>query len=116
MEQLEVDAVGIGYGFLPNTELSYALGCEHSYDPVQAAFFARPDLNMQSSRAGLYLAGEITGIGGSLVALGQGHIAGWSAAASLGRVNQTVMEQNTARARQSLRYQQAFAGSLNRIF
>ncbi|HEX2915611.1 MAG TPA: NAD(P)/FAD-dependent oxidoreductase [Chloroflexia bacterium] len=115
-EELEVDALGIGYGFMPNTELTYALGCAHRYDHSQAAFFATHKHDMQSSQPGVYVAGEITGIAGSAVALQQGSIAGWAAAGQLGKVSQKVVEDKTDKARRELKHQKAFAETLNRLF
>ncbi len=115
-EEIEVDTLGIGYGFMPSVELSYALGCEHRYDPVQAAFFARYGDNMESTQAGVFVAGEIGGIGGSVIALQQGHIAGWAAAIRLGKASQTQADRETARAKRELRHQQAFADLLNQMF
>ncbi len=115
-EVLEVDALGLGYGFMPNTELSYALGCEHYYSQTQAAFFACHDSDMQSSRAGVFVAGELTGIGGSGIALLQGKIAGWSAAARLGRVQREEALRQTTQTRAALQQQQPFADVLNRMF
>lgn len=115
-EQLEVDTLGVGYGFMPNTELSYALGCNHRYDPAQAAFFARHDDNMQSSQTGVFVAGEITGIGGSVIALHQGRLAGWAAAAQAGKVLPASIIKERDRLRRALRHQQAFATTLNQMF
>lgn len=116
-EQLEVDALCVGYGFLPSTELSYLLSCNHHYEPSQAAFVAQHDAaTMQSTRPGVFVAGEITGIGGSAVALPQGAIAGLSAAYQLGRLSETEATAKIAPHRKELNHQQEFADVLNRLF
>jgi len=115
-EQIEADTLCLGYGFLPSTELSYLLGCEHYYDPVQAAFVVRHDSEMQSSRSGVFVAGEITGIGGSAVALPQGTLAGIAVAKQLWYLSDNEAEAQSGAARQELRHQQAFAQVLNRLF
>lgn len=115
-EQLEADTLCIGYGFLPSTELSRLVGCEHHYDPIQNAFFARHDAEMQSSRAGVFVAGEITGVGGSAVALAEGAIAGLAAAKQLGHLSESEATSQIAPYRKELNHQQAFADLLNRLF
>jgi hypothetical protein len=117
LETLEADAVGVGYGFSPSLDLSQLLGCEHRYEPVQAAFFATHNARQQSTRPGVYVAGEICGIGGSAVALPQGAVAGLAAALDLGLpVAQGNALSRLAAFQAKVRQAQAFAGTLNRMF
>jgi D-hydroxyproline dehydrogenase subunit alpha len=69
-----VDAVCTAYGFVPNTELARALGCELAGDAV-----AHDDA-MRTSVPGVYVAGEAAGIGGAELATVEGEIAGRAAA------------------------------------
>ncbi|MEO8287818.1 MAG: NAD(P)/FAD-dependent oxidoreductase [Chloroflexota bacterium] len=115
-EYLDVDALGIGYGFVPSTELSYLLGCEHRYDSLQGAFFARHSTQMASSRKGIFVAGEITGIGGSSVARLQGTIAGYTAARWLTRLTDEQTRAASAPYMKQLRHQQAFASLLHSLY
>src|SRR5437016_3494933 len=115
-EQREVDAVCIGYGFVPSLELSSLLGCTHRYDPVQATFVVQHDADMQSSRAGVFVAGEITGIGGSAVAMPQGTLAGLAVARQLGRLSESAAQRKMAPYRKALRHRQAFAVLLQYLF
>ncbi len=115
-EQIEVDAACIGYGFLPSLELSYLLGCTHRYDPVQATFVVQHDADMQSSCAGVFVAGEITGIGGSAVAMPQGTLAGLAAARQLGRLSESAAKEKMAPYHKELHHRLAFAVLLQRLF
>lgn len=114
-EILEADTVGVGYGFSPSLDLSQLLGCEHRYEPVQAASFAVHDARQQSSQPGVYVAGEICGIGGSAVALPQGAVAGIAAALDLG-LSRDDLGSRLATFQAEARQAQAFAGTLNRMF
>jgi glycine/D-amino acid oxidase-like deaminating enzyme/bacterioferritin-associated ferredoxin len=83
----DVDAVCLGYGFLPSTGLLRMLGCPVEVDP--ATGFARPFLN-DDGRAGtgpVFVAGDASGIGGSVVAANGGIIAAASVLDALGRSN-----------------------------
>ncbi|MDA0165518.1 FAD-dependent oxidoreductase [Solirubrobacter ginsenosidimutans] len=71
----EVDAVCTAYGFLPSVDLARALGCELAGDAVAH------NEDMQTSVKGVFVAGEATGIGGADLALAEGELAGYTAAA-----------------------------------
>jgi len=71
----EVDAVCTAYGFLPSVDLARALGCELAGDAVAH------NEDMATSVAGVFVAGEATGIGGAELALAEGELAGYTAAA-----------------------------------
>jgi thioredoxin reductase/bacterioferritin-associated ferredoxin len=70
----EVDAVCTAYGFTPSVELARALGCELREDGV------KHDADMETSVAGVYVAGEASGIGGADLAQVEGELAGYAAA------------------------------------
>jgi D-hydroxyproline dehydrogenase subunit alpha len=117
VQSLDADTVGVGYGFSPSLDLSQLLGCEHRYDPIQAAFFAVYDARQQSSQPGVFVAGEICGTGGSAVALPQGAAAGLAAALDLPDANRDP--ESTARLaafQAEARQASVFAGTLNRLF
>jgi D-hydroxyproline dehydrogenase subunit alpha len=115
-EIIEADTLAIGYGFLPSTELAGLLGCETVYDATGAAFFVRHDAGQQTSVPGVFAAGEITGIGGSAVALPQGTIAGLSVAHELGKLSQADYAAKSLRYRQELLARRRFAVALNAMF
>jgi thioredoxin reductase len=71
----EVDAVCTAYGFLPSVDLARALGCELAGDAVAH------NEDMRTSVAGVFAAGEATGVGGAELALAEGELAGYAAAA-----------------------------------
>ncbi len=69
----ECDLLACGFGLVPNVELPLALGCQLDNG------FVRVDGWQASSVAGIYCAGELTGIGGADAALVEGEIAGLAA-------------------------------------
>jgi len=72
--EVACDVVCVGYGLVPNLELARLLGCA-----VEQGF-VRVDAAQQTSRPGVFCAGEPTGIGGLELALAEGEIAGRAAA------------------------------------
>ena len=81
----DIDALLVGYGFRPHVELTAALGCDHDFDEAAGGWFCRaePD-TFATTVAGVFAAGETTGIAGARPALLSGRIAGLVAAESLG--------------------------------
>jgi NADPH-dependent 2,4-dienoyl-CoA reductase/sulfur reductase-like enzyme len=85
------DMLACGFGLAPNRELPMLLGCE-----VRDAAVVVDD-NQQCTVAGIYCAGEIAGIGGSDLALIEGHIAGLSAAGKAGEAVRHFAARNRGR-------------------
>ena len=67
--RLPCDALGVGFGLVPNTELACLLGLRIEGGAIEV------DAQQQTSIAGIYAAGECTGIGGVDKALVEGALA-----------------------------------------
>ncbi|WP_210587806.1 NAD(P)/FAD-dependent oxidoreductase [Streptomyces sp. GESEQ-35] len=78
--RIPCDTLAVGHGMLPHTDLAETLGCHLDGPNVHV------DDEQRTGIPGLWAAGETTGIGGSALALAEGHIAGCSAAARLNGV------------------------------
>lgn len=104
---LTVDAVALGYGFVPSLELAEACGCELRFDDETETWFVAADDRMATTVPGVYAAGEITGIAGNVVAFWEGRLAGASAAGN---------DALAADARRRLGARRRFARALNRTF
>lgn len=98
--RIACDAVCVSHGFTPRLELAIAAGC--ALDESDAGRFVRVDDDQRTSVAGVYAAGELTGIGGVDLALLEGRIAGRAAAGAVG----TADDRRDRRGRASF---QAFA-------
>ena len=71
------DTLAVGHGMLPHTDLAEALGCRLDGTDVAVDDEQRTDV------PGVWAAGETTGIGGAVLSLAEGRIAGLSIAARL---------------------------------
>jgi NADPH-dependent 2,4-dienoyl-CoA reductase/sulfur reductase-like enzyme len=67
------DYLACGFGLIPNVELAALLGCRLSHAGVYVDEF------QETSEAGIFAAGEATGIGGLELSLVEGEIAGYAA-------------------------------------
>ncbi len=81
----DVDAVCVGFGFLPANELSRSLGCDHRWDAAQGQLVVERDARGRTSVDDVWVVGDGGGIGGARLAQATGTLAGLDAARSLGR-------------------------------
>ncbi|MHC6222680.1 FAD-dependent oxidoreductase [Arthrobacter sp. MMS24-S77] len=98
----DVDVVGFGWGFTPQMELPLSFGIETRLD-ADGSLVGVVDERQQSSVPGLYLAGEVTGVGGATLAVLEGITAGTAAAGG-----PVVQEKTAARHR---RFAEAMHGA-----
>ena len=110
---LQVDTICIGYGFVPAVQLTRLLGCEHEYRHRDGGWVPTHDRDMQTSLPGVFVAGEVAGIGGAYAAMAEGTLAGLAAAGRLGR---PVTEAQLAEARKERAKFRAFGDLLNELF
>lgn len=88
----ECDTLCVGYGFVPQVQLTRLLECEHRFDALRGGWVPKHGPDMQTTVPGVYVAGEVAGIGGAYTALAEGWIAGLSAARELGlKVRETAL-------------------------
>jgi D-hydroxyproline dehydrogenase subunit alpha len=112
---LQVDTVCIGYGFVPATELSWLAACEHCYEPEFGGWIPVRSVSMETSIEGVYCAGDCSGIGGKLVAIEEGRIAGIAIAQSLGRLSAQRAARLTQPCLKRLKRLESLRRELNRI-
>ncbi len=85
--RIEVDAVAVGYGFTPQLDLALAIGCDTEPGP-DGTPVVRVDDRQRTSQAGVYAAGELTGVGGAVLSAAEGAVAGLSTALDLGTLGE----------------------------
>lgn len=107
---VEVDLVALGWGFTPSVELAVALGARTVRDP-DGSLVTEADGAQRSSVPGVYVAGELTGVGGAAMAVAEGELAGLTVAAALG--GRAAPGRRTARLRRTVRRSRAFAVAMH---
>ncbi len=99
--RIACDTLAVGHGMLAHTDLAETLGC--AIDATGDAFVVT-DAEQRTDVPGVWAAGEATGIGGAVLALAEGEIAGCSIAARLTGVDPRPADwARAARARTRLR-------------
>lgn len=115
-QTLEVDAVVLGYGFIPSTELSRLLGCQHDLEPEMGGYVPRRDGQMQTTLPGVYSVGDGAGIGGAELARLEGRIAGVAVAGQLGMLSKWAVQEAISRQQPDLARERRFAHMLGALF
>ena len=83
----EADALTVGHGLVPATEVTRALGLPHRFERESGGWTPVLDADQRTARERVYAAGDGTGIRGAAAAALSGRIAGLSAARDLGRLD-----------------------------
>ena len=112
----DVDAVCMGYGFHPSTELTRLLGCEHRWDAGSGSLAVARDDDGATTLPGVFVPGDGGGVGGAQAALAQGTLAGLAAARNLGGQFPPDTEAARRSARRELGRARRFQEALWRIF
>ena len=86
-QRIDVDLVVTGFGFVPNTELTELAGCRHHYTADLGGWIPLRDNHLQTTVPGVFAIGDGAGIGGVLVALEEGRVAGIAAAEQAGVID-----------------------------
>lgn len=89
---IKADTVCVAVGLNPLTELAWAAGCEFTYIPLLGGNVPVQDENMETTCKGLYVAGDVAGIGEASAAMDEGRLAGIACAQSLGLYSDSQAE------------------------
>jgi len=82
----EADAVAVGHGLVPGTDITRLLRARHRYEATRGGWIADADAQGRTSVAGLYVAGDGAGIAGAAAAGAHGELAAVACAHDLGRL------------------------------
>lgn len=115
-QSYDVDAVCASFGFLPSTELAQLAGCDISYQPELGGFVPTHNEEMETSLSGVFVAGEVAGVGGAGIAMVQGRIAGIAAARQLGYSSDKAVEKQLRSARKELAGLEKFREAMSEMF
>jgi len=79
-QKIEVDLLVVGFGLVPNTELTTLAGCHHEYVHHVGGWIPVRNGRMETSVPSVFAVGDGAGVAGALVAVEEGRIAGITAA------------------------------------
>jgi bacterioferritin-associated ferredoxin len=109
---LEMDAVAVGNGLVPSTDISRLLRVDHRFDTDSQGWCPVLDGDGRSARAFFYVAGDAGGIHGAVPAALQGELAGLAAAHDLGRLAASAYRPRAERLRRELARARRFGAAM----
>ena len=112
----DVDAVLMGYGFMPSNEILRALGCRHEFDANRGHLACERNEECRTSLQSVYAVGDCAGLGGARAAEAEGVIAGAAAAQSLGIALSSAQREEVAKAFAALARHRRFQSGLWELF
>lgn len=113
--RLECDALAIGHGLVPATELTRLMGAKHAYERAAGGWIVLVDGDQQTSVDGLFAAGDGTGITGAAAAALEGELAAFSAARHLGQISDAEFRSRTAALRRHLKRAARFGAAMGNL-
>jgi NADPH-dependent 2,4-dienoyl-CoA reductase/sulfur reductase-like enzyme len=114
--EIAADLVLLHDGVIPNDHVTRHLGCAERWNPSQHAFAPVVDTWGETSRPGIFAAGDCTGIWGARAAELAGEIAAVQIAHQLGFVTEDQRDQRSGRSLRQLGRQRAFRPFLEARF
>ena len=111
-----VDTLCLHYGFAASTELARMVDCDVAYAPERGGWYVVHDEGMRATRPGIYVAGQISGIGGADIAEATGKLAGLSVSRDLGAVDDKTYRDMSAQAQREINRGRDFARVLNTVY
>jgi len=83
-QDVEVDLICLAVGLTPSSELLFQAGCKWTYLPELGGYVAIHSRDLETTKKGVYVAGDASGIEEADTAMMEGKIAGADAAIKLG--------------------------------
>jgi len=112
---IEADALCIGYGLAPATDLYQLLGAALRYEPLRGGWVPVLDRAQRCTTTGLYGAGDSAGVLGAAAAPATGRIAALSAARDLGRLDDASYRRRLGIAQRTLAGVASFGAAMARL-
>ncbi|OIQ82254.1 hydrogen cyanide synthase subunit HcnB [mine drainage metagenome] len=113
---IDCDVLAVGWGFTPDLSLATALGCNTRIEPRDSSLVVEVDDHQATSLPGVYAAGEVTGVGGSTLALAEGRIAAINLMLASGQPGSSTDNATLKKLSEERKKHQIFANALLEIY
>ena len=109
---LYADCVTVGNGLTPGSDVSRVLRAQHRYDAARGGWIASADAWGRTSVAGLFVAGDGSGIAGAAAAEHHGELAALAALHDAGRLSAAALARESAPARTRMERARRFGSAM----
>ncbi len=89
----DVDTICLSTGLIPSVNLLAQAGCEVKYSPLLGGYVPLRDINLQTTKSNIYVAGDADGIEEASTAMLEGKIAAFSILSKMGFDVKKVLEE-----------------------
>ena len=111
-----VDAICVGYGFIPSNEIPRALGCDHHLDPDSGSLVTTCTYTGRTSVDAVWVVGDAGQIRGAYNAIANGALAGWEVLVELGAISAAKAKSLRGPAKRSMRRHSRFQARLLNVY
>jgi len=111
----DVDALCVGYGFVPRTQMAQLAGCKVKYVSARGGWIPELSVDGQTSQPRIWCAGDGAGIGGALLAELSGRLVGLSIARDCNALSETEYVRLRAPVCREVRRLQRFRDALESV-
>ncbi|MGH6692656.1 MAG: NAD(P)/FAD-dependent oxidoreductase, partial [Gammaproteobacteria bacterium] len=115
MRMFAADALAIGHGLIPATEITQLLGATHAYRRESGGWVPITQDRVRTSVPGLYVAGDGAGVTGASAAVLHGRLAGLAVVRDAGRLSDQAHDRRAAEIRRALAWDERFARGVRRM-
>lgn len=115
-QSISVDAIGVGFGFIPSVELAALAGCRLAYDRLRGGWIPVRGPRLETSVPGVFSVGDGAGIRGAAVAMEEGRIAAIWAAVNAGCLSETAAKARAATGMRRLHRFSRFAQAVSELY
>lgn len=112
---LRADAVCVGFGLMPATDVTRLAGATHAHATARGGWHVAVDDDQRCDRPDLFAAGDGAGVAGAAAAPLQGRIAALAAARALGRIDESTYRDVARRIKQERDAAARFGAAMTRI-
>jgi len=114
--KLKADVLCFNFGFVPSTSFTHLAKCEHTCNPRLRGWVPKFNSRYETSREGIFVAGDCTGIGGVKMAVIEGKIVGTEVACQLGCISETEADKRQSKLRKALSRHKWYQNFLEKIY
>jgi len=111
-----IDALALGFGFMPSNEIARSLGCKHEFDQKSQTLQVVRDGYGRTSIINVYVIGDSGGVAGAQVAKAVGVLAGYSILLGSSKTISSQLLQEKKKASRSYRRNVKFQSKLWKVF
>ncbi len=109
-------ALAVGYGFVPNVEGPQLAGCDLEYAADKGGWIVSSNDRLESSMENIFVAGEVTGVGGAFKSINEGKITAYSILERLGKIDGDTFQTHLRKLSAERKHHMKFVSYFNSLY